>query len=164
MTRRPQRTRKSAFTLIETIAAIAVLAIAVPSSLMMMNTASRARVDALQASRAQWLASGVLETVIADAASADASLGYAGVGVGGYPASLKARLDPTIGSFYSQFGLTYDVVIDPVVVSQVGGGWTAAVSPGLPSPVYRQATVTVNWALSNGAAASYSVRTIVSDL
>jgi len=58
--------RRRAFTLIETIAAIVILAVAMPAMMWTLSEAQRQRVDPVMSSRATWLAMEKLEDVIAD--------------------------------------------------------------------------------------------------
>ena len=55
-----------AFTLVEAIAAIVVLSIAVPSMMWAVRDAQMNRIDMLFASQARWLATEKLEDIIAD--------------------------------------------------------------------------------------------------
>ena len=58
--------RRRAFTLIETVAAVVILAIAVPPMLWAIRDAHVQRVNPVMASRARWLATEMLEDIIAD--------------------------------------------------------------------------------------------------
>jgi type II secretory pathway pseudopilin PulG len=69
--------RSRAFTLIEGVVAIVVLAIAVPVGVMMMADATSARVAAAQRTRAALLASLVIDQLNADIAGATRGLGLA---------------------------------------------------------------------------------------
>lgn len=72
MTRRPRQI--SGFTLLEVVAAIVVLAIVIPPTVTMLASAANARSDAVSLARGAALADAVLEHIIADVASDDASL------------------------------------------------------------------------------------------
>lgn len=54
------------FTLIETIAAIVIVAVAIPAMMWTLAEAQRQRIDPVMTSRATWLATEKLEDVIAD--------------------------------------------------------------------------------------------------
>ncbi len=64
-------TRRTGFTLIETIAAIVILAVAVPPMLWAVTESQRQRINPVMASKARWLAVEKLEDVIADRHSSD---------------------------------------------------------------------------------------------
>lgn len=87
----PRRWR-GAFTLIETVAALIVLALAVPPMLFAIRRATADRVDPLRFSRAQWLATEKLEEVIADRHSA--TRGYGHLIDAKYPDEMPIALDP----------------------------------------------------------------------
>ncbi len=59
-------TRRPGFTLIETIAAIVILAVAVPPMLWAITESQRQRINPMMVSKARWLAVEKLEDVIAD--------------------------------------------------------------------------------------------------
>lgn len=80
--------RRRAFTLIEAIAAIVLLAVAVPPMMWAVRESHISRVNPVLASRARWLAVTRLEGVIADRYSV--TRGYDWLIAGNYPA------EPTI--------------------------------------------------------------------
>ena len=61
-----RRRHKHGFTLIETVASIVILAVAVPPIMWAISEAEAERVTPVMASRARWLAVEKLEDVIAD--------------------------------------------------------------------------------------------------
>ena len=75
-------TPRAGFTLMETIAAIVILAVAVPPMLWAVTESQRQRINPMMTSRARWLAVEKLEDVIADRHSTTAR-GYAWVKGGG---------------------------------------------------------------------------------
>jgi prepilin-type N-terminal cleavage/methylation domain-containing protein len=75
--------RACGFTLIETIAAIVVLAIAMPPMLWAIRDAHIQRVDPVLTSRARWLATEKLEDIIADRHST--TRGWEHLITGNYP-------------------------------------------------------------------------------
>lgn len=77
-------TRPRAFTLIEVIVAVVLLAVAIPPMVAAVSSASVSQADPINASRARWLASEKLEDIIADRAST--SRGYAYIDAANYPA------------------------------------------------------------------------------
>ncbi len=60
------RTRRAGFTLIETIAAIVILAVAVPPMLWAVTESQRQRINPMMVSKARWLAVEKMEDIIAD--------------------------------------------------------------------------------------------------
>ena len=68
-------TPRAGFTLIETIAAIIILAVAVPPMLWAVTESQRQRMNPMMASKARWLAVERIEDVIADRHSS-AAKGY----------------------------------------------------------------------------------------
>lgn len=67
---------RRAFTLVEAIAVIVVMGVAVPGLAFTLIDAARVRASAEQSERAVWLAGAALETVIADAHSDAPGLGF----------------------------------------------------------------------------------------
>ena len=66
--------RRRGFTLIETIAAIVILAIALPPMLFAIRDAHVQRVNPVLVSQARWLATEKLEDILADRHSASATI------------------------------------------------------------------------------------------
>lgn len=65
-----------AFTLIETIAALVILALAIPPMLLALRQASVDRIDPMRFSQARWLATERLEDILADRQSAARGYDY----------------------------------------------------------------------------------------
>ena len=153
---------RSAFTLIEVVTMVLVLAIAVPPTLeiLMSNAASRANV--INTSRATMLASNVLEGIMADVASADASLGFEAL------ADAPAYLSTPSTGFYARMqapnqsyldlGLGYTVEIGELV------GSTGVVSATPSENIFRTITVTVAYPSADGPSYALPVSVMVSDL
>ena len=68
--------RRTGFTLIETVAAIVILAVAVPPMLWAVTEAQRQRINPLLASRARWLTVEKLEDIVADRHSSTRGYSY----------------------------------------------------------------------------------------
>ncbi|MDX2133023.1 MAG: hypothetical protein SFY69_13320 [Planctomycetota bacterium] len=120
MTRGRTHTRR-AFSLLEAVVAIVVLAISVPATVSWLGESAARRADAVNAVRASSLATGVMETILADVASPHASLGFGALASEATyldtPATgLRARLAP-MSDGYAALGFTYDVDIGPLVDS-----------------------------------------------
>lgn len=161
--RRANVPTRRGFTLIEAVIVIVALAIMVPPSIAWLNRAGHDRVDAVNATRATFLATSVLEQVLADAASTGAGLGFAAFAdAPAYldtPATgLRDRLAPVTAP-YAAMGMSYSVAIGPLV-TQAG-----AVSGDAAQDVFRVVTVTVNFPASYAASAhSVSMSSMVGDI
>lgn len=112
---------RTAFTLIEVVIAIVVLAIAVPPTLNLMDSSASGRVDAIQTTRATFLATIVLESILADMTSAEETLGFESLAdadayLNTPTTGLYARLE-SITEPYQSFGLTYTVEIGSLIDS-----------------------------------------------
>ena len=139
MTRRHAR----GFSLIESIVIIIVLAIAVPPSLQLLDSAAASRADSINTTRATLLAMTVMEQVLADVYSADPSLGFdaladsdaylntAGTG-------LVDRI-AVVTDTYAALGISYSVQIGPL--AQADG----TVSGDADLDIYREITVVVSF-------------------
>ena len=138
-------TNRPGVTLIEAVIAVVVLAIAVPPTLSMLMDASAVRADAVAATRATSYAQAVMEQVLADACSSDASLGFDAFADGGaYAAGLTSRLAAVMAA-YTPFGMTHEVVMSPLTAA-------SGVSTGDPTlDVYRVVTVNVHFTDATGS-------------
>lgn len=150
-------TRRRALTLIETIAAVTIIALAVPPTLALISDATHAQRTSVTAQRAVWLATGVLEHIAADAASSDDDLGFDALGEASYltapTTGLHARA-ASIADFYTAFGITYAVTIGPAV----DDNGSATGDPDL--DVYRSVRVDVAWPQRGGEASISVARTV----
>lgn len=153
---------RRAFTLIEAVLCVMVLAIAVPPTLDLIMSAAADRADAVNTTRAATLASLVLESVIADTASTDAALGFDAL------ANSSAYLDtPTTGlrarlaamtTPYEAIGMSYDLDISsPVDAANITN---ADASLNL----FRIVTVRVTYPSASGDPIEMPVATMVGDL
>lgn len=157
-----RRRRSHGFTLIEVVIAVIVLAIAVPPTLNLMDSASAGRVNAINITRATYLSTIVLETVIADMTSTDPSLGFMALGdspvyLNSSATGLYDRLD-SITTSYTSVGLSYTVVIGSLVASD-------GVVSGTPSEnIFRTVTVNVSFPSANSAPFVMPVSIMVSEM
>ncbi|HYF15508.1 MAG TPA: hypothetical protein VD971_10610 [Phycisphaerales bacterium] len=140
VTARPPSRR--AFTLVEALLVVIVLAIAVPASTMFLDQRAAQRADAATAARATVYAQAVMEFVLADAASGHALLGYAAFADAGTyvddPATgMRARF-ANVSAPYEALGYTFDVAVGPEV--SASGAATGDPSKDL----FREVTVTVH--------------------
>lgn len=151
--------RHRGFSLIEAVACMVALSIAVPACMFPLRDAAAARVSALQTERAATLSGAVLETLLADVASANPALGFdalaqANTYLNGAD-GLYDRLEP-MADIYAEHGMTYAVSIGPLVSS-------SGVATGDPDEdAYRWLSVTVRWRNTKGARAAFLSGALVS--
>jgi prepilin-type N-terminal cleavage/methylation domain-containing protein len=141
-------TRRSGFTLIETVAAIVILAVAVPPMLWAVTESQRQRINPMMASRARWLAVEKLEDIIADRHSTGAR-GYAWVlGGGDYVVE-----NPGDITGYPGFSRS-------VALLETKADLTTTAPPPLG---YLTVTVTVGWIDAKGNAQTLDISTVLTD-
>lgn len=126
-------------TLIEAIAAIVIIAVAVPPVLMAVRESAVRRVDPVQMSRARWLASEKLEDIIADRHSG--TRGYAYVIDANYAAEAAV-------TGFTGFARSVTINETNATLSAAGVG-------------YKTVTVTVTWTDRRGVARSLALSTVV---
>ncbi len=137
------RESSSGFTLIETVAAIVILAVAVPPMIWAVREAQVQRVDPVLASRARWLAAEKLEDVVADRHSA--SRGYAWLTAANYPAESEGAVPG-----HPQFSRA-------VTFAETGPDLAA------PGTGYMTVTVEVGWDDARGMPRTLSVSTVLTE-
>ena len=134
--------RRTGFTLIETVAAIVILAVAVPPMLWAITEAQRQRINPMLVSRARWLAVEKLEDVIADRHST--TRGYTYLITANYPDE-----DPVPG--YAGFTRTVSFVEAK-----------ADLATTAPPPLgYMTVTVKISW--NDAAAKALNISTVLTD-
>ncbi|MBX3356891.1 MAG: prepilin-type N-terminal cleavage/methylation domain-containing protein [Phycisphaeraceae bacterium] len=144
--RAPARTSRRSparrgFTLIEAIASMVILGIALPPMLWAVRQEHRNRISPLYASKARWLATEKLEDIIADRHST--TRGYAYLTAGNYPA------EATI-SGYPGFSRSVALVETGPDLATAGTG-------------YMKVTVSVTWTDSTGTSRTLPVSTVLTD-
>lgn len=155
-------TRRHAFTLIEAVAAVVVLALLIPPTITMLSEAANARGDAIGLARGTALADAVLEHVIADVSSTDPALGFdaladADTYLDDPSDGLSARIAP-LTQPYTAAGLSYSVTIGELVdQTGIASGDTAA-------DIYRFVTVRVKIPSTTGPSLTLTNATMVTDL
>ncbi len=132
---------RRAFTLIESIMAVLVIAVMVPSTLVLIRDAHVRRASPVLASRARWLASEKLEDVIADRNST--TRGWSYVQDASYPAE-----NPVNG--FANFSRSVAIVETGPDLITSGTG-------------YKRVTVTVTWTDPRRGTSSFSLATAVAD-
>jgi len=140
------RTRRAGFTLIETIAAIVILAVAVPPMLWAVTESQRQRMNPMMVSKARWLAVEKLEDVIADRHSTTLR-GYAWV-VGGGDYVVENPGDITGYPGFSRSVALLETQADLVTPAAAG---------------YLNVTVTVGWVDAKGDNQTLDISTVLTD-
>ncbi len=136
--------RRTGFTLIETVAAIVILAVAVPPMLWAITEAQRQRINPMLVSRARWLAVEKLEDLIADRHST--TRGYTYLDTLNYPFE-----DPVPG--YAGFTRTVSFVETK-----------ADLATTAPPPLgYMTVTVKISWNDADAAAKALIISTVLTD-
>lgn len=126
-------------TLIEAIAAVVILSVAIPPMLWALQGAHTTRADPVLATRARWLAAEKLEDIIADRHST--ARGYSYVTGGSYPAENSV-------SGFAGFSRSVSIVETGASLSGAGTG-------------YKTVTVTVGWRNGRGQATSCALATVL---
>ena len=136
-----RRRVRRAFSLIDLIAAILVIAIAFPPLFFAITDAGRTRVDPIQVSKARWLATEKIEDVIADRHSS--TRGYSFIVDGNYTTE-----NPVPG--FPGFSRSVSVTETAALLSGSGSG-------------YKVVTVTVQFTGAGASARSLSLATVLTD-
>lgn len=136
-----RRFRRRGFTLIEAVAAIVILGIAVPPCLWAIRQAQIHRVSAMLPSKARWLAIEKLEDIIADRHSTTRGFTY-----------LTGANYPNESSIAGSPGFTRSVSF-----TQTKADLTTA------GTGYMKTTVTVGWTDTTGTARSLAISTVITD-
>ena len=153
---------KRAFTLIEVVIAVIVLGIAVPPTLNLMDAAAAGRADAINTTRATFLATSVIETVLADIDSGQDTLGFAALAdseayLDTQNTGLIDRLAPHVEP-YESAGFQYTLTISELVSSD------ATVSLDTDENIFRVITVNVRYPSATSASHQLPVSIMVSEL
>ena len=139
--------RPRGFTLIETVAAILILAVAVPPMLWAVSQAQTKRANPMLASKARWLAIEKLEDIIADRHSTSGNRGWDYLTAANYPAE-----NPGDISGFPQFSRTVTLLETQADLStpDSDGG-------------YMNVSVTVSWTNAEGDSMSLSIATVLTE-
>ncbi|MHC4127984.1 MAG: type IV pilus modification PilV family protein [Planctomycetota bacterium] len=139
--------RRRGFTLIETVAAIVILAVAVPPMLWAVAQAQHKRANPMLASKARWLAMEKLEDIVADRHSESGNRGWDYLIAANYGDEAKGSI-----TGYPQFSRTVtflETEADLSTPSATGG--------------YMNVTVAVTWTNAEGASQSLSISTVLTE-
>ena len=148
---------RRAFTLIEAIAVIVVIAVTVPPAVLFLDSAAQRREDAVQAQRAATLAQSRVEFVLADVASSDPKLGFAALAnLPTYTTEFTARAEPLTNQ-YQALGFTYTIQASPLVAASGSATGNAA------QDIFRIVTVTVTAPRAGTAPININFSTLVGD-
>ena len=137
--------RRRGFTLLETVAAIVILSVAVPPMLWAVRGAQRQRMNPMMASKARWLAAEKLEDIIADRHSTLVTLGFENLNTTTYPAEIPVATNPGLDRSCAFLRTLADLV-----TPDVNGG-------------YMNVTVTVSWTNADGNTRSLAISTVLTD-
>ncbi|MFG0331088.1 MAG: prepilin-type N-terminal cleavage/methylation domain-containing protein [Phycisphaerales bacterium] len=129
------------FTLIETIGALVILAIALPPMMAAIRKATLARVQPTMFSHARWLATEKLEDIIADRYSA--TRGYDYVENASYPTENPIPTDPA-------FRRAVNIVETGADLQSAGDG-------------YKTVTVTLTWTDATGVQRDLDISTVLTE-
>lgn len=158
MTRAASPTCRRAFSLMEAMAVVVLVAIAVPPMAAIAQSHAHAAGDAARRHTAVHLAAGVVEAILADVESTDPRLGFAGLARPDYLESPVDGLRLRLGSMLDparEMSIDFDVVFsDPFTNTGDPAGATEPLA-------MRVVTVTSTWQAMSGRPASFDLQTAV---
>jgi hypothetical protein len=148
-----------AISLLETVVCVLVLAVAVPPTLELLQSAGAERADSVNTTRAVLLATLVAETVIADASSPAEGLGPGAFGnavsyLDAPGSGLRDRL-ASAAEPYVRVGMSWDVSVGPAI------GPEGRPDPDPARNIFRAVEVRVDYPGSDGGLRSMPVTVVV---
>ncbi|MCB9847839.1 MAG: type II secretion system protein [Phycisphaeraceae bacterium] len=154
--------RRRAFSLVESLAVIVVLAIAIPPAVSMMVDGARTQADSVALTRATWYATSLLECVMADVNSDAPGLGFDALAdADAYQTTPTTGFDDRNGvviGHYAKYGLSHDLVIGEL--SNAAG----VVTGDSDQDVFRTVTAQVTWTNRLGQSRTLSIGCLATDL
>lgn len=160
---RDRTSRRRAFSLLEAIIVVLVLALSVPPTVVWLGESASRRVDSVNAVRASALATTVMESILADASSTSPSLSFAAFAdtstyLDTPTTGLRARIS-ALTSPVESIGFSYSVTFSPLIDS------TGAVNADSSMNLFRTVTVTVSYGSATSTTPiSLSVEAVVTEL
>lgn len=142
MANRLHRNSRYGFTLVETIAALVILAMAVPPMMFALRQATVDRMDPIRFSQARWLATERLEDILADRHSSTRGYGY--IIQANYPPEAAVASNPAFAR--------------RVRILETGADLR---TPGIG---YKTVTVVLSWTDSKRRPQSLEVATVLTEL
>lgn len=139
-------TRRSGFTLMETITAVIILSVAVPPMLWAVRESQAERVNPMLVSKAGWLAMQTMEEIIADRHSA--TRGYTWLTTANFNANYSTAKGAIAGFLQFSRSVTFTETKADLVTA--GGGYT-------------KVTVAVSWSDWRGNARTMTIYTVVTE-
>lgn len=153
----PRSISRRAFTLIEAITVVVIIALTVPPAVMFLDAASQRREDSVQAQRAATLAQGLMELVLADIASDNAALGFSALGdMTAYQTGFATRSAP-LTDLYTDMGFAYRIEATPLVSA------SGAATGNAQQDLFRVVTVVVTAPRANGSPIDVRFSALVGD-
>lgn len=153
---------RRAFTLVESLAVIIVLSIAIPPAVSMMVDSAGAQSDAVMQARATWFASALLEQVMADVNSDAPGLGFAALDdTDAYLTTATTGFNDrnaALVASYNAMGLTHDFLFGDLADA------TGAVTGDADQDVFRTVTAEVTWTDMSGASRTLSIGCLATEL
>lgn len=149
---------RRAFTLIESVICVVVLALAVPPTLELMNQVSADRADAVNTERAATLAQSLLETVLADVASNHENLGFTALNdASTYSTGFQSRT-ASLTAAYAAVGMEHQLQISGLVDR------TGSVNLDASENIFRTVTVVITFPSARGEDYVMPMAIVVGDL
>lgn len=161
--KRTRANSRRAFTLLEAIIVVLVLALSVPPTVAWLGESAARRADSVNAVRASALATTVMETILADASSTSPSLGFGAFAnsatyLDTATTGLRARISG-LASPVEALGFSYTVTFSALVDS------AGVVNADTSKNLFRRVTVTVSYgSAASSTPISLSVEAFVTEL
>lgn len=150
------------FSLIEAIAAIVILGLVAPISMVTLRDAAASRADSIRVNRASWLASAVMETVLGDVSSRAGALGFDALAdANAYRSTPGTGLDARLSSVtdhYRELGFEWSLDVGGLVASDGMASGDASLD------IYRTISVRVTWIGALRGSTEYRISMMVCEM